>query len=97
MQFSRVCLSLVVILAIVAPAAAFGDQAPAKGTVTIYRDTWGVPHIYAKTPAEGAYGLGYAQAAGSARRYLYRTPHRIGPSVRGVGRSKDGVSSRTTS
>ena len=30
--------------------------------VTIHRDTWGVPHIYADTPAAGAYGLGYAQA-----------------------------------
>jgi len=31
-------------------------------TVTIYRDTYGVPHIYASTPAGAAYGLGYAQA-----------------------------------
>ena len=38
------------------------DDPTLKGSVTIYRDTWGVPHIYAKTPAEGAYGLGYAQA-----------------------------------
>lgn len=30
--------------------------------VTIYRDTWGVPHVYADTAAAGAYGLGYAQA-----------------------------------
>ena len=30
--------------------------------VTIHRDTWGVPHIYADSPASGAYGLGYAQA-----------------------------------
>lgn len=29
---------------------------------TIYRDNWGVPHIYADTAAEGALGLGYAQA-----------------------------------
>lgn len=30
--------------------------------VTIYRDVWGVPHIYADSEAAGAYGLGYAQA-----------------------------------
>ncbi len=30
--------------------------------VTVYRDTWGVPHVYAATEAAGAYGLGYAQA-----------------------------------
>ncbi len=30
--------------------------------VTVHRDKWGVPHIYADTAADGAYGLGYAQA-----------------------------------
>jgi len=34
----------------------------AERSVTVYRDRWGVPHIYAKTAADGAYGLGYAQA-----------------------------------
>jgi acyl-homoserine lactone acylase PvdQ len=32
-----------------------------QGEVTIYRDDWGVPHIYAKTEEAGFYGLGYAQ------------------------------------
>jgi len=32
------------------------------GTATLYRDTWGVPHIFADTLADGAYALGYAQA-----------------------------------
>lgn len=31
-------------------------------SVNIYRDTWGVPHIYAKTDAGAVYGLMYAQA-----------------------------------
>ena len=31
-------------------------------SVTIYRDTYGVPHIYAKTDAGAAFGLMYAQA-----------------------------------
>ena len=34
----------------------------AQGRVTIYRDTWGVPHIYADREADGFYGLGYAMA-----------------------------------
>jgi len=34
----------------------------AEQEVTIHRDSWGVPHIYADTPAAGAWGLGYAQA-----------------------------------
>lgn len=37
--------------------------APAfAGEVTIYRDTYGIPHVYADTDADAAYGLGYAQA-----------------------------------
>ncbi|MBI2302139.1 MAG: penicillin acylase family protein [Armatimonadetes bacterium] len=32
------------------------------GEVTIRRDTWGVPHVFAATLADGAYGIGYAQA-----------------------------------
>jgi len=32
------------------------------GEVTVKRDVWGVPHIFAATLADGAYGLGYAQA-----------------------------------
>lgn len=29
---------------------------------TLYRDTWGAPHVYASTLAEAAYAIGYAQA-----------------------------------
>jgi len=32
------------------------------GRVTIYRDDWGVPHIYADREEDGYYGLGYATA-----------------------------------
>ncbi|HQB04285.1 MAG TPA: penicillin acylase family protein, partial [Candidatus Hydrogenedentes bacterium] len=30
--------------------------------VTLYRDTWGVPHIYGDSWANAAYALGQAQA-----------------------------------
>jgi acyl-homoserine-lactone acylase len=53
------CLGLLLLLS---PLVAGADSPPAKESVTIYRDTWGVPHIYAQTEAAGAYGLGYAQA-----------------------------------
>ena len=33
-----------------------------KYQVTIYRDTWGVPHIFGKKDKDTAYGLGYAHA-----------------------------------
>lgn len=32
------------------------------GKTLIYRDTWGVAHIYAPTETEGAYAMGWAQA-----------------------------------
>ncbi len=41
------------------PASANGDLAK---QVTIYRDTYGVPHIYARTDAGAVFGLMYAQA-----------------------------------
>ena len=42
--------------------AALVRAAQLNHEVTIKRDTWGVPHIFADTLADGAYGLGYAQA-----------------------------------
>ncbi|MBX7255068.1 MAG: penicillin acylase family protein [Candidatus Hydrogenedentes bacterium] len=44
------------------PAPAPEAPKPSAKTVTIYRDTWGVPHIYADSDEAAAYGLGYAQA-----------------------------------
>ena len=38
------------------------DHNPEKYNVTIYRDTWGVPHIFGKSDADAAYGLAYAHA-----------------------------------
>ena len=61
MRCSLSCLIFALLLTLGASAAR-PEGPSAKGSVTVYRDTWGVPHIYAKTPAEGAYGLGYAQA-----------------------------------
>ncbi|MDQ1255967.1 MAG: acyl-homoserine-lactone acylase, partial [Candidatus Hydrogenedentes bacterium] len=45
-----------------APAAEPAQPAAPTGEVTIYRDTWGVPHIYGTTPRDAAFGMGYAQA-----------------------------------
>src|SRR5882762_1114279 len=50
------------------------QQGERRGTVTVYRDDWGVPHVYASREEDGFYGLGYAQAEdrleGILRRYL---------------------------
>ena len=35
---------------------------PDAGKTVIYRDTWGVPHIYAPTEEAGLYAEGWAQA-----------------------------------
>ena len=48
--------------ALLFPHAATADERD-RDQVTIYRDSWGVPHVYAETEAAGAYGLGYAQQA----------------------------------
>jgi penicillin amidase len=47
-------------LLLVLPLGAF--SAAATEEVTIYRDTWGVPHIYGDTAEGAAYGHGWAQA-----------------------------------
>jgi acyl-homoserine-lactone acylase len=48
-------------LGALACAAAFGEDSMAR-SVTIYRDTYGVPHVYGPTDASVVYGLAWAQA-----------------------------------
>src|SRR3954447_12479829 len=59
-------LKLVVFLSLpplagAALAAPAGPEAMAR-SVTIYRDTFGVPHVYGPTDASVVFGFGYAQA-----------------------------------
>jgi acyl-homoserine-lactone acylase len=49
-------------LAWTAALSAAPAPAPLARSVTIYRDTYGVPHIFAKTDAGAVFGLMYAQA-----------------------------------
>ena len=63
---------IALIIGILSSASACPDshaltQAAAEGrstarVVEVYRDDWGVPHIYADREDDGFYGLGYAQA-----------------------------------
>src|SRR5437868_4770271 len=55
---TRLFCALSAILAVMAPNAAADDQEK----ITIYRDTFGVPHIFADTEEGAVYGMGYAQA-----------------------------------
>jgi acyl-homoserine lactone acylase PvdQ len=45
-----------------APALAAGDSEAMAQSVTLYRDTYGVPHVYGPTDASVVFGLAYAQA-----------------------------------
>ena len=53
---------MVRLVVLLVAAAMWMGAAVDPTSVTIYRDTWGVPHIYARTDAGAAYGLMYAQA-----------------------------------
>lgn len=53
----------------VPPTPDRGPQ-PQPGSADIYRDQFGIPHIYAGSEADGFYALGYAQAEDSARALL---------------------------
>ena len=53
--------------------------------VTIYRDTWGVPHIYGETDADAAFGLAYAHSEDD-----YQTIEEVILSLRGESASING-------
>ena len=57
------CVCLVLLIssgcATQVPLPGAGDD---LGQTVVYRDTWGVPHIYAPTIADGLFAMGYAQA-----------------------------------
>src|SRR5438309_2324877 len=54
---------LALLLAVQAYSAGMPARSPvAPRNVTIYRDSYGVPHVYAKTDAGAVFGLMYAQA-----------------------------------
>ena len=52
------------------PAQGTIDRSP--GRVTIARDDWGVPHVYAAREEDGYYGLGYATAEDRLENLLRR-------------------------
>ncbi|MCC6142853.1 MAG: penicillin acylase family protein [Candidatus Hydrogenedentes bacterium] len=66
LPFHRTCV-LLGLLAIPAAGAFAQDPLPNPedlwGQATLYRDAWGVPHVYADTPRAMAFAFGYAQAA----------------------------------
>ncbi len=49
-------------LVLLVPPAHSSPASNLAGDVTIYRDTYGIPHVFGKTDAATAFGFGYAQA-----------------------------------
>jgi len=90
---SRSILVLVGVFAFVSVAGAAdlpGTGADAGKTV-VYRDTWGVPHIYAPTVEAGLYAMGWAQAEDRPEQLLKNFLRATGESARFAG--PDGVES----
>src|SRR5580704_10180378 len=89
MQLLRPLTACVLFLTVLVPVAARGGDPAPKRSVTVYRDTWGVPHIYAKTAAEGAYGLGYAQAQDRLDDIYIAIRTGLGRLCEALGKNKD--------
>ena len=52
------------------PTAPLPGQGDDLNKTVVYRDSWGVPHIYAPTVEEGLYAQGWAQAQDRPRQLL---------------------------
>ena len=61
-----------------------GTGADSEKTV-VYRDTWGVPHIYAPTVEAGMYAIGWAQAEDRPEELLKNFLRALGESARFEG------------
>ena len=59
---SKLKFTAILLLALLIGCGACTGDDPDSGKVVVYRDEYGVPHIYAPTIEAGAYAVGYAQA-----------------------------------
>src|SRR5262245_20365301 len=57
-----ILLAACIALQLFTKQATMADADSANGKVTIYRDEYGIPHIYAPTHEAGLYASGWAQA-----------------------------------
>jgi acyl-homoserine-lactone acylase len=64
-------------------------EGPDEGKIVVYRDTWGVAHIYAPTREGGAYAVGWALTEDRPEQLLINLATGIGELSRAVG--EDGV------
>jgi len=69
-------------LASIADAADLPGTGADVGRIVVYRDTWGVPHIYAPTVEAGTYAMGWAQAEDRPEELLKNFLRALGESAR---------------
>ena len=99
MAFKHTLIVIVCSLCIFLVASCHSEQANPRSVtesrgIELLRDTWGVPHIFAKTDAGAMYGLGYAAAEDRAFQMYYNLRIIQGRLAELVGDVKIGVSER---
>ena len=72
----------VLTLASVTGAAVLPGTGKDTGRTVVYRDTWGVPHIYAPTVEAGMYSMGWSQAEDRPEELLKNFLRAMGQSAR---------------
>ncbi len=88
-RIHSVCLILTFLLAgsSAVPAADMPATVVDPGTTGVYRDTWGVPHIYSPTVLGGMYAMGWAQAEDRPVQLLRNLARGMGEISRADGQS----------
>lgn len=87
-KFLVVLIALIGMQAVVADLAVAADlpgQGDDAGKTVVYRDTWGIPHIYAPTVEAGMYAMGWAQAEDRPEELLKNLMVAIGEFAKVVG------------
>ena len=62
----------------VSDTASVPGQGEDQGKIVVYRDTWGVPHIYAPSVEDGLYAMGRAQAEDRPEQLLINVKMALG-------------------
>lgn len=86
MQHVRLCVLSAFISLFACASLAAAAELPGAGAdvgeTVVYRDTWGVPHIYAPAMNEGLYAMGWAQAEDRPEELLKNYMRAMGESAK---------------
>lgn len=84
-QFGLLMAGMAMVFTVAAGAAELPGTGADEGKIVIYRDTWGVPHIYAPTVEDGHFAMGWAQAEDRPEEVLKNLARGLGESTRFEG------------